>query len=344
MSGLVAQVELRRGDFLLEIALTVPAGRTVAVLGPNGAGKTTLIEAIAGLTRIDGGRIALDGHVLDEPATGVFVPPERRHIGVVFQDYLLFPHMTIAENVAFGAAMVDDTTDHWLDALGLADLRSLKPAALSGGQAQRVALARALVTEPRLLLLDEPLAALDVTTRARLRRLIGEHVAAIDAPRLLVTHDPTEAFLLADEIVIVEDGAVTQQGSAEDLRLRPRTQYAADLAGSNLLEGVAADGKVTVNDWSVQVADHHTVGPVLAIIQPRAIALYPDRPDGSPRNTWRTTVTRVENLGERVRVQLGDPLPVTAEITPESVTSLHLSPETPVWISIKATEIDLIEL
>ena len=226
-----------------------PLEQTVALLGPNGAGKSTAVAALAGLVPIDSGTIALAGTVLDDPGGGVLVPPEARSVGVVFQDYLLFPHLSVIENVAFGLrsrGVVHDAAlaraGEWLERLGVADQARSKPGTLSGGQAQRVALARALVTEPELLLLDEPLSALDVTTRVQLRRVLAEHLEGFAGPRLLITHDPTEAFLLADLIHIIEDGAITQTGTADDIRLRPRTTYAADLAGANLFLGVAHDG------------------------------------------------------------------------------------------------------
>jgi len=349
MTTLAARVVVERPDFTLDVSLEVDAGTTLAVLGPNGAGKTTLVETLAGLLPITAGRIMLDGEVLDAPNERVFVPPEDRHIGVVFQDYVLFPHMTVTDNIAFGLhgtgrsrSEIETIVTDWLADLGMSELADRRPADLSGGQAQRVALARALATDPDLLLLDEPLAALDVTTRATLRRSLAGHLDAVEAPRLLITHDPTEAFLLADRIAILEEGAVTQAGAPDDIRLRPRTPYAADLAGLNLLEGDISAGTVRIGEHEIHVADRHTAGSVLVAIHPRAIALYPDRPEGSPRNTWKTRIQLIENLGERVRVQLGSPLPITAEITPGSVEALGLKPGVPVWVSIKATEIDIV--
>ena len=347
--GLDADLLVHRSEtFRLEANLSIPAGTTAALLGPNGAGKSTAVAALAGLLPIDAGRITLDGTVLDAPEAGVFIPAEDRRVGVVFQDYLLFPHLTVLENVAFGLRSHGTSRDEtafrsreWLARLGLEELERRKPGDLSGGQAQRVALARALVTEPNLLLLDEPLSALDVTTRTELRHALGEHLAAFEGPRLLITHDPTEAFLLADDIHIIEEGTVTQTGSADDIRLRPRTRYAADLAGSNLLIGIAHGGTVDTGTQSLHIADDVLAGPVLVTIHPTAISVHPRRPEGSQRNTWPTTVQRVEQLGARVRLRTGPPLPLTIEVTDGARVELGLEPGVQVWVAFKATEISV---
>ena len=211
---------------------------------------------------------------------------------------------------------------------------------MSGGQAQRVALARALATEPDLLLLDEPLAALDVTTRAELRRTLAEHLRTFAGPRLLITHDPIEAFLLADEIRVIEDGVITQSGTAEDIRLRPRTAYVADLVDSNLFVGVATDGRVGIDGHHLHVADAETTGDVLITIRPSAVSVHLHEPDGSPRNTWPTTIDLIEPLGERTRLRTGAPLPLVVEITTEATEALGLSEGSAVWVAVKATEID----
>jgi molybdate transport system ATP-binding protein len=347
--GLDASIRLVRGDdFVLDTPLTIPSGRTVALLGPNGAGKSTVVAAIAGLLPIDRGHIALGDRVFDDPAAGILIPAEERGVGVVFQDYVLFPHLTVADNVAFGLRSRKmkkgpalAAARGWLERLGIDDLADRRPSDLSGGQAQRVALARALITEPDLLLLDEPLAALDATTRVDLRRALADHLERFTGPRMLITHDPTEAFLLADEIHVIEAGKITQVGSPDDIRLRPRTPYIADLAGSNLLVGIAADGTVTVGDHPIAVADTHISGSVLATVHPRAIAVSTARPGGSPRNSWETKVGRIEHYGDRVRIQVVDPLPITAEITPAALDDLGIGEGSAVWLSIKATEISV---
>jgi molybdate transport system ATP-binding protein len=264
----------------------------------------------------------------------------------VFQDNVLFPHLSVTENVAFGPRshkmgrqLAMERAALWIKRLALDDLSQERPGHLSGGQAQRVALARALAIEPDLLLLDEPLSALDVATRAQLRRVLADHLARFPGPRLLITHDPSEAFLLADEIHVIEGGRVTQVGSADDIRLRPRTPYIADLAGSNLLSGTARHGVVQIGASRLQIADHSLEGPVLVTIHPRSIALHRGQPDGSARNTWETTVTLIELLGERARLRVSAPLALTIEVTPEAIGDLGLATGAPVWISIKATEI-----
>jgi molybdate transport system ATP-binding protein len=345
--GLLVDFQVRRSEgFLLTLRLDIPAGKTVALLGPNGAGKSTAVTAISGLLPIDSGRIELASTVLDSPEKGVFVPAEERSVGVVFQDYLLFPHLTVIENVSFGlrsrgvsTAEAAQLSTSWLRRLDLDGLRDRRPKDLSGGQAQRVALARALVTEPALLLLDEPLAALDVTTRTELRHVLDDHLEAFDGPKLLISHEPTEAFLLADEIHIIEEGSVTQRGTADDIRLNPRTRYAADLVGYNLVIGVAKAGVVETGSHDLRIADEAIEGPVVATIHPTAISVHPSQPEGSQRNSWETIVERVEQLGPRVRLRTGSPLPLTVEVTDSAKSDLALEPGSRVWVAFKATEI-----
>ncbi len=351
--GMEAAIDLTRGDgFRLRAELAIPPGRTVALLGPNGAGKSTAVAVLAGLAPLDAGRVVLGGRVVDDPAANVFVPAADRHVGVVFQHHLLFPHLDVLDNVAFGPRSRGTTrrasrelARPWLDRLGLAPFAHHRPDQLSGGQAQRVALARALVSRPHLLLLDEPLSALDVTTRTGLRRTLATHLAGFTGPRLLITHDPTEAFLLADEVHVLEHGRITQVGTPDDIRLRPRTPYVADLAGANLLHGQARDGAVQVTTPAgarvLHVADHDARGPVLLTLRPTAISVHRTRPEGSQRNTWRTTIDRLEHLGDRVRLRSADPLALTVEVTRESTEALHLAVGAPVWLAVKATEIGI---
>lgn len=350
MSGdLDARLVVRRGNgFVLDVALHLPAGTTTALLGPNGAGKSTAIAALAGLQRIDEGRVELAGRLLDGPPA-TFVPARDRRVGVVFQDGLLFDHLTVLGNVAFPLRSrgtprraAHDQARGWLEHLGVADLADRRPRELSGGQAQRVALCRALAGDPELLLLDEPLSALDVRGRGTLRRTLADHLDEVAAPRLLVTHDPVDAFLLADHVAVIEEGRITQTGDPDEIRLRPRTPYAAEVAGANLLHGTARAGTVTVDGFELRIADHEATGPVLLAVHPRTIALSRDRPTGSQRNAWPAPIERIEPLGDRVRLRFGQPLPITAEVTPEAVDALQLVPGTTAWLALKATEVSVV--
>ena len=343
-----ADIHLRLGELNLAVELEVADAEVVALLGPNGAGKTTALRAIAGLLPIDDGRITLDGRVLDDPVAQTFVTTAERPIGVVFQDYLLFPRMSALDNVAFGLrARGTPRTEararagEWLDRVGLSDQAHAKPRALSGGQAQRVALARALATEPRVLLLDEPLAALDARSRLHVRAELRRHLASFGGARLLVTHDPVDAVVLADRLVVIEAGRVAQSGTTADVTRHPRSRYVADLVGVNLLEGSAADSHtVRLPGGAELVLADPLPGPDVAVaLRPQAIALHRDRPEGSPRNCWPATVTDLEPDRDRVRVQLGGPLAVAAEVTPGAVAELGLAPGTSVWASVKAVDL-----
>jgi molybdate transport system ATP-binding protein len=343
-----AAIGVHLGEFQLDIALDVGDGEVVALLGPNGAGKTTALRAMAGLLPLDDGRIELDGVVLDDPAADVFVPTADRPIGVVFQDYLLFPRLTALDNVAFGLrarghdrANARHRAREWLERFTLAEQAHAKPRTLSGGQAQRVALARALATDPRLLLLDEPLAALDAGTRVQVRAELRRHLATFHGARLLITHDPMDALVLADRLVIVERGRVTQAGVPADVTARPASRYVAQLVGINLLHGTAT-GEHTVrldSGAELTVADRLPGPDVAVAVRPQAIALHGHQPDGSPRNTWAATVTDLEADHDRVRVTLGGPVAATAEVTPASIAELGLTPGRSVWATVKAVDL-----
>ena len=339
-------VRAAAGPFTLDVAFGADAGQTVAVLGPNGAGKTTLLRAIAGLHPLESGRVRLDSEILEDTARGIAVPTERRKIGVVFQHYLLFPHLSVLENVAYGprarganSATARALASEWLGRMGLATLASARPATLSGGEAQRVALARALASGPRLLLLDEPLAALDVTTRSLVRRELRSQLAGFAGVRVLVTHDPVDALTLADTVVVLDRGAVVQQGSLAEVAQRPRSGFVAELLGMNLLRGRARHGTLELGGGSTIAIPDLVDGEMFAAIRPSAIALYRARPEGSPRNVFPATVTSVECGAERCRVRLGGGFPLVAEVTPKSVQELGLAEGATVWASFKAMEV-----
>jgi len=284
--------------------------------------------------------------VLEDSATGTYVPTEKRPIGFVFQDYLLFPHMSVLDNVAFGVSargagsgVARRRATRWLERVGLQELAFARPSQLSGGQRQRAALARALAPEPRLLLLDEPMAALDASARTEVRRDLKRHLASFDGVRLLVTHDPLEAVALADRLVVIENGKLVQEGTPAEVTERPRSAYVADLVGVNLLRGVAEHGSVRTDGGHVVAAAGATSGEVFAVIHPRAVALHRQRPEGSPRNVWQGRADAIEIAGDRARVRVIGPVPVVAEITPASLAELRLAEGSEVWLSFKATDV-----
>ncbi|WSB53152.1 ABC transporter ATP-binding protein [Streptomyces cellulosae] len=338
--GLDAHLVVERGSFRLDVELTAAPGDVVALLGPNGAGKTTALRALAGLSPLTGGHLRLDGTDLSR------TPPESRPVGVVFQDYLLFPHLTALDNVAFGPrcqgagrSEARGQAATWLERMGLAEHLGAKPKRLSGGQAQRVALARALATDPRLLLLDEPLAALDARTRLEVRAQLRRHLADFEAVAVLVTHDPLDAMVLADRLVVVEHGRVVQEGAPADIARHPRTEYIAQLVGLNLYRG-RADGHTVRLDAGPDVSTTEDLsGPAFVAFPPGAVTLYRDRPTGSSaRNLWRCEVAGLESHGDQIRVELTGELPLAADLTAVAVAELGLHPGAPVWAAVKATQ------
>ena len=352
VAGLAAELRLGRGEFRLDVDLTVPAGEVVALLGPNGAGKSTALRALAGLLRLDGGRIEVDGVLLAEPERELHSAPYARPVGVVFQDYLLFPHLNVLDNVAFGAlarglsrAQARQRAATWLQRIGIADLAGARTRMISGGQAQRVALARALATEPRLLLLDEPLAALDARTRLQVRGELRRHLRGYDGAALVVTHDPIDASVLADRLVVIEHGTVVQQGSPAEVARRPRTDYVARLVGLNLLAGRAAGHRVLLPDGGVVTLAEEAAGDVYVAFRPAGVALFRERPDGSPRNVWPGSITGLEPHGDGVRVEVaGAPdaaSSILAEVTPAAVAELALGPGVAVWAAVKASDVEV---
>jgi molybdate transport system ATP-binding protein len=337
---------VRLGTLELDVEFEVAPGRIVGLLGPNGAGKTTLLRVLAGLLAPDEGRVVLDDIVLDDTSRGVHVPPEERPVGVVFQHYVLFPHLSALENVAFGLrsrgvpkAEARRQAAEWLSKVGLEGFVSNKPKQLSGGQAQRVALARALATQPRLLLLDEPLAALDASTRLETRRDLRRQLEGYDGVRLLVTHDPMEAIALADRLIVLEEGRISQTGSPSEISEQPRSRYVADLVGVNLYRGWAENDEIHIGAAGRLVAPGAGRGEVFAVVHPRAVALYRTPPGGTPRNVWEGTVEALDLEGERVRVRVNGPLPIVAEVTPAAVADLRLGDGGSIWASVKATEV-----
>ncbi|MGF1431705.1 ABC transporter ATP-binding protein [Kitasatospora sp. LaBMicrA B282] len=344
-AALQAHLRVERPGFTLDLELACAAGEVVALLGPNGAGKSTALRALAGLLPLSGGRLELDGRLLADPATGRHVPAERRPVGVVFQDYLLFPHLSALDNVGFGLrcrgrSKKDSRTEAagWLDRMGLAEHAAARPGKLSGGQAQRVALARALAVHPRLLLLDEPLAALDARTRLEVRSQLRRHLAEFEAVAVLVTHDPLDAMVLADRLVVIEHGAEVQSGTPAEVARRPRTDYIARLVGLNLYQGTGEGRLVKLPDGAVLEAAEAVDGPAFAAFAPGAVTLYRERPTASARNLWELTVAGLDLHGDQVRAELTGALPLAADLTPAAAAELDLSPGTRVWASVKAAQ------
>ena len=358
--SLQARVGVVRDGFDLDVSVGVRSGEILAVLGPNGAGKSTLLRALAGLLPVSSGQVRVDDETWDDAEAAVFLPPAERRVGLVFQDYRLFPHLSVLDNVAFSrwvrGARRTDARAHARDVLArlaIGDLAGRRPAALSGGQAQRVALARALAADPRLLLLDEPLAALDARTRLEIRTELRGYLASFGGPTLLVTHDPLEAMVLADRILVLEGGRVVQEGVPAAVARRPATEYVARLVGLNLYRGAVTDrstSRVELDDGGTLFAAGHDddgahVVPLpstrmLVAVAPTAISLFTHAPDaGSARNVWTGVVSGLELLTDRVRVAVDGAPDCIVDITPAALAELGLRTGQPVWLSAKATEV-----
>ncbi|MGW8566505.1 sulfate/molybdate ABC transporter ATP-binding protein [Isoptericola sp. NPDC055881] len=334
-----------------DVQLDVAEGRTLALLGPNGAGKSTALGLVAGTLRPHDGHVTLDGRPLVRAQGGrtrTWVPPHARQVALLAQEALLFPHLSVRQNIAFGPRSrgvrrrdADAAAGRWLEQVGLAHLADRPPSTLSGGQAQRVAVARALAAEPRVLLLDEPMAALDVDVTPELRQALQRLLAGRTA--VLTTHDVLDALLLADEVAVIEDGRVAERGPTTQVLSRPRSAFAARIAGLNLLTGTwTGDG---VRTPAGEVAHGRTPGdalvpgaPTIAVFRPAAVSVYLEERHGSPRNTFRGTVTSLEPRGDLVRVRTDH---LAADVTPQAAAELALVPGTPVWLSVKAAEVDV---
>ncbi|MFG2750852.1 ABC transporter permease [Streptomyces xanthophaeus] len=332
-----------------ELTLDAEPGTTIAVVGENGAGKTTLLRALLGLTPRAHAELRLGDTVVTA------LPPHRRQVAWVPQDGALFPHLTAEANTAYGLrarrvprAEARREARAWLDRLGVGHLAHRKPAQLSGGQAQRVALARALAARPRLLLLDEPLAALDQTTRARVRHTLRTHLADFGGVCLIVTHDPVEAVSLADRVLVLADGRTLQDAPPAEVTRHPRSPWVARMLGRNAWPGTAsADGLALAGGGRLVVAEALPEGAeALAIIAPEAVSLHRTRPGGSPRNVWPGTVREITAVGSRLRVLVasGQTPDLVAEITPEAAAELGIVDGAEVWTSVKATEVTLVRL
>jgi len=338
----------------LDVELTVNTGERVAVLGPNGAGKSTLLAVLAGILRPDTGRATLDDRVLlDRDARrAVWVAPQARGVGLMAQDPLLFPHLSALDNVAFGPRAAGQGrrqaragARRWLAEVGAAELADRRPAQLSGGQAQRVAIARALAAEPRLLLLDEPLAALDVGAASEVRRVLRRVLAGREA--VIVTHDLLDALLLAQRVVVLDQGRVVESGPTSEVIRQPRTPFTARIAGLNMVAGTAehrgvrnASGELVEGVFRTQTPPGE---PAIAVFSPSVVAVYPEPPHGSPRNALPVTITELEPRDDQVRVRAvtGTGQVLIADVTAPVVGELDLYPGRPTTFAIKATAVTI---
>ena len=345
--SLSASVAVTLGEFELNVQLDI-GEEAVALVGPNGSGKTTLLRALAGLVPLRAGRVVAGGQLLEDVDAHVRLAPEDRRLGVVFQEPRLFDHLTALENVAFGLrargaarAEARSLAGPWLARVGLPTVGGLRPRQLSGGQAQRVALARALAVEPAVLLLDEPLAAVDASARADLRHLLREELARYAGARLVVTHDPVEAAALASRLIVLEGGRVTQEGPLVEVTARPRSPWVARMVGLNLLEGRAEGRLVRVGQEGLIATAGSLDGPAFVAFRPNAVTLHRRPPEGSARNVWPGQVAELNPAGDRARVRITGPVPLIAEVTAGAVAELALADGGPVWASVKATDLDV---
>lgn len=352
--GLTADVDVRRSAFALSVALHAPPGEVVAVLGPNGAGKSTVLAALSGMHDPDRGRIALDDRVWFDSAQRVSVPTHKRGVGLLAQTPLLFPYLSALDNVAFGPrsagrsrAQAREAAAGWLEQVDASDLAERRPAQLSGGQAQRVALARCLAAEPELLLLDEPLAALDIDAAPTMRGLLHRVLDGQQTPTVLVTHDVLDAVVLADRVVVLHEGEIVEQGPTRTVLTRPKAAFTARIAGLNLLSGHLDGDSVRADDVLVsgRIAEEGRPGePAGAVFAPTAVAVHRERPHGSPRNAVRVRLDAVEPRGDVVRLRgtvdgPTDGTALAADVTAAATADLRLGVGECVWFVVKATEV-----
>jgi ABC-type sulfate/molybdate transport systems ATPase subunit len=341
MDSLELDIGVRRRSFDVDLALGVAPG-VLALVGPSGAGKSTVLRAVAGLVRPWRGSIGLGGKTWFSVDERVNLPPDRRSVGVVFQDYALFPHMSVRRNVVYGGAR---DADSLLQRFRISHLADAAPDTLSGGERQRVALARALARDPRVLLLDEPLAALDAHTKADVRAELRELLRTLGLPTLLVTHDFDDAAILADRIGVIVEGKLAQVDSPRALVAAPSSAFVASLTGANLLPGLATPAgdltAVELEDGSTVYSSTSGEGPVGVVVHPWEITVSRQPPADSSLNHVAGTVTSAVALGNRVRLGIG---PLTAEITRESAERLEAVEGQRLVASFKATATRLVPL
>lgn len=344
----------------VDLAFNVAAGEVLAVVGPNGAGKSTAMSVVAGLLRAERATVRVGDRILTDTAERVHVAVHDRRIGLLLQDPMLFPHMTVLGNVLFAARHARTASNaepgslarQWLHRVGAAEWADRRPAELSGGQAQRVALARALAADPDVLLLDEPLAGLDVAGAAAVRPILRD-VLTQERPSLrpavLVTHDLLDVLSIADRVLVLEDGAVAESGPVADFVAVPRSRFGARMAGVNVVRGVLA-GLTTLRSaeglWhGVPAATLSAESEALAVFSPASVAVYSDQPHGSPRNSIRVRIAHLDVTGPVVRVRGADQADggpgLAADITRDALAELRLTVGKLVWMTVKTQSVSL---
>jgi molybdate transport system ATP-binding protein len=350
---LLAHVRHRLARLELGVELDV-ARETVALVGPSGAGKTSVLQAIAGILRPDTGRITMNGHPWFDSSRGIHVPPDRRSVGLVFQDHALFPHLTVGQNVAYGVRGAprrdrEKRAAPVLRRFGIEHLSGVKPATISGGERQRVALARAVASDPAVLLLDEPLSSLDPATKGAVAGELWSHLRELGLPTVLVSHDFADVVGLATRIAVLEGGRVVQTGTAAELLQAPASPFVAALTGVNYFMGTAVPhGPLT----EVHSADSdakflsagHASGPVGVVVYPWDVALSRGPIEGSPRNVLAGPVGRVTGVGNRVRVTVESRPRIVAEVVDESLRLLGIAPGVPIVATWKATGTRIVQI
>lgn len=335
-----ARVILNRDSLTLDVELQLQHGEVIAVLGPNGAGKTSLLHALLGWLELESGWIMVDGEVIDSPDTDSYVPPQHRPFGMVFQDGLLFPHMSVEKNILFGAGK-DFNLKPLAESLQANELLAKFPSELSAGERQRAAIARSLAARPKVLFLDEPFSALDIQGKRRGRSLLKEALAIEVSGCLMVTHDLVDAFTLADRVMIIEGGKLTQFDVPDRIRSRPGSEWIADLVGWNYYEGIGEGSVVTLpHGTTIFTAQDDLDGPTSISINPASVSIFKSQPSGSPRNSWLSSIQNIEILDGRARVSLVGEIDICADITTAAANELRQSISSEVWVSVKATEVD----
>ncbi|AZI59103.1 ATP-binding cassette domain-containing protein [Nakamurella antarctica] len=340
----------------VDLQLTLRAGEVVAVLGPNGAGKSTLLSLIAGLQKPDSGAISLDGRVLVDREANIWVPPHQRGVVLLAQQALLFEHLTALANVAFGPrsrgmkrSAANDLAQKWLGRVDASEFADRKPHQLSGGQAQRIAIARALAADPSLLLLDEPMAALDVAVSPALRVLLRQVLRGTGRTAVLVTHDLLDALALADRAIIIENGRITEDGPVKEIISRPRSAFAARIAGMNLISGTVTEGHLLAPDgqrvFGLVDPACQNLGAAVALFRPSAVSVHVESTSGSPRNQVPVIIAQLEPRGDLVRVHSTDShsgaAGLIADITAVAAAELDLVPGKKVYFVVKAMEVTI---